>query len=104
MTTALGGRTIYVVQLESAGLPPTLVSVDAETGDVLQDQRTLTFAGTGRLPMTTTYADDRDVGGMRVPHRYVETAEPIGHTIYEVERVEVGVELNPDVFTLQPRN
>ena len=100
----LEGRKIYVVQLESAGLAPTLVSVDAETGDVLQDLRTLVATGVGAIPVTTTYSDYRDVGGRRVPYRSVETTEQTGRTIYEVERVEIGVELNPDVFTLQPRN
>ena len=98
----LGGRKVYGVQLESAGLPPTLVAVDAETGDVLQDRRTMSFAEAGAMPVTTTYSDYRDVGGMRVPHRYVESNDLIGRTIYEVERVEVGVELAPDTFTLQP--
>ena len=36
-----GGRKVYGIQLESAGLPPVLVAVDAETGDVLQTQQTL---------------------------------------------------------------
>ena len=52
--------------------------------------------------MTTTYSDYRDIGGMRVPHRYVESNDLIGRTIYEVERVEVGVTLAPEIFTLQP--
>jgi len=33
----LDGRKIYVIRLESDGLAPTMVSVEAETGDVLQD-------------------------------------------------------------------
>ena len=69
----LGGRKVYGIQLESAGLPPALVAVDAETGDVLQDRRTMSFAEAGAMPVTTTYSDYRDVGGMRVPHRYVES-------------------------------
>jgi len=97
----LGGRKVYGIQLESAGLPPTLVAVDAETGDVLQDRRTMSFAEAGAMPVTTTYSDYRDIGGMRVPHRYVESNDLIGRTIYEVERVEVGVTLAPEVFTLQ---
>ena len=78
-----------------------MVAVDAETGDVLQDRRTMSFAEAGAMPATTTYSDYRDVGGMRVPHRYVESNDQIGRTIYEVERVEVGVTLAPDIFTLQ---
>jgi hypothetical protein len=96
----LGGRKIYVIQLESAGLPPTLLSLDAETGDVLQTQRTMSSVD-GAIPVTTTYSDYREVGGMRVPHRYVESTEIAGRTIYHVERVEVGVTLAPETFTLE---
>jgi len=96
----LTGRKIYVVQLESAGLPPALVSVDAETGDVLQYQWTLRASGVGAIPVATAYSDYRDIGGVRVPYRSIETTEQTGHTIYEVERVESGVEVNSDVFTL----
>lgn len=92
------GRKVYGVQLESAGLPATLVAVDAETGDVLQVQRTMRIAGAGAITMGTAYSDYRDVGGMRVPYRYVETSEQAGRTIFDVERVEVGVELSPDTF------
>jgi len=92
---ALGGRKVYGVQLESAGLPPTLVALDAETGDVLQTRLT------GAIAVTTTYSDYREVGGMRVPHSYIEANEMTGRAIYHVERVEVGVELAPDTFTLQ---
>jgi hypothetical protein len=40
---------------------------------------------------------------MRLPYRSVETSEQSGRKIYEVERVEIGVELKPDLFKLQPR-
>ena len=66
------GRKVYGIQLESAGLPPTLVAVDAETGDVLQTRAGDRGSGeAGAIPTTTTYSDYRDVNGMRVPHRYV---------------------------------
>jgi hypothetical protein len=63
----LGGRMVYGGQLESDGLPPTLVAVDAESGDVLQDRRTMSSADAGAMPVTTTDSDYRDVGGVRVP-------------------------------------
>ena len=94
------GRNVYGIQLESAGLPPVLVTLDAETGDVLQTQQTLWSGELGAIPTTTTYADYREVGGMRVPHRYLESNDFVGRAIYQVERVEVGVELAPDTFTL----
>ena len=98
----LGGRKFYGVQLESAGLPPMRVSLDAETGDVLQTQQAMWIPEAGAIPTTTTYSDYREVGGMRVPHRYIESTEIGGRMILQVERVEVGVELAPDTFTLQP--
>lgn len=98
----LGGRKVYGVQLESAGLPPMRVTVDAETGDVLQAQQAMWIPEAGAIPITTTYSDYREVGGLRVPHRYVESTEMGGRTIYQVERVEVGAELAPDTFALQP--
>jgi hypothetical protein len=98
----LGGRKVYGVQLESAGLPPLRVSLDAETGDVVQTQQAMWIPEAGAIPTTTTYSDYREVGGMRVPHRSIESTEIGGRMIFQVERVEVGVELAPDTFTLQP--
>ena len=96
-----GGRKVYGIQLESAGLPPVRVAVDAETGDVLQTQQTMWSAVAGALPITTTYSDYREVDGMRLPHRYIESTEFLGRAIYQVERVEVGVTLAPEIFTLK---
>ena len=38
----------------------------------------------------------------RVPHRCIKSTGMGGRTICQVERVEVGTELAPDTFTLQP--
>ena len=98
----VGGRKVYGVQLESAGLPPMRVTLDAETGDVLQTQQAMWSPEAGAIPTTTTYSDYREVGGMRVPHRCIESTEIGGRMIVQVERAEVGVELAPDTFTIQP--
>ena len=99
-TGEFGGRRVYGIQLDSAGLPPVLVTLDAETGDVIQTQQTLWSGELGAIPTTTAYSDYREVGGLRVPHRYIESNDFMGRAIYVVERVEVGVELAPDTFTL----
>lgn len=93
-TGVLGGRKVYGVQLESAGLPPVLVAVDAETGDVLETRQTMWSAEAGvaaAILLTTTYSDYREVGGMRVPHRYIASTDVAGRTIFQVERVEINV-------------
>lgn len=98
----VGGRKAYVVQLESTGLPPTRVAVDAETGDVLEMRQSMWTPGAGVIPMTMTYSDYRETGGVRVPHHYIVSNEMTGRMIFQVERVEVGVELAPDTFALEP--
>ena len=98
----LGGRRVYGIQLESAGLPPTLVAVDAETGDVLQTRQTIAAGDAGAIAVTTTYSDYREAGGMRVPYRCIESNEMSGRAIYQAERVEFGVELPPGTFALGP--
>jgi hypothetical protein len=50
------------------------------------------------LPDRTPPRGDR--AARRVPHRYVTSNEMAGRTIFQVERVEVGVDLAPDTFTL----
>src|SRR5262245_2390681 len=97
-TGVLDGRKVHRIQLESAGLPATLVAVDAETGDVLATRQTTSAAEAGAI--TTGYSDYREVGGMRVPHRYITSTDVAGQTIFQVERVEVGVTFAPDTFTL----
>jgi hypothetical protein len=98
----VGGRKVYGVQLESAGVPPVRVTLDAETGDVLLTHQTMWVPLAGAVPTTTTYSDYREVGGMRVPHRYIVFTETGGRVIFQVERVEIGVDLPPGTFTVQP--
>lgn len=97
---AVGGRKVYGVQLESAGLPPMFVAVDAETGDVLQTQQT-TRSGDVAMQVTTAYSDYREEGGIRVPHRYITSSEAAGRAIFQVEKVEVGVSFPSDTFIIR---
>ena len=69
----LGGRKVYGVQLESAGLPPMLVSRGRGDRRRAPDAADDVVPEAGAMPITTTYSDYREVGGMRVPHRYVES-------------------------------
>jgi len=57
--------------------------------------------GAVALQVTTTYSDYREVGGMRVPHRYITSNEATGRAIFQVERVERGVTLAPDTFVIK---
>jgi CubicO group peptidase (beta-lactamase class C family) len=95
-------RTLYIVQLESEGLPPMRVGIDAETGDVATLERTIVLPDIGGVPVRTTFHDYRDVDGLRIPFRQVESNAASGRTVYEVEQVELNLNVPADAFVLRP--
>jgi hypothetical protein len=98
----LEGRKVYLVRLKAGDLPVTKLSVDAETGDVLKVENTVILPAIGGLRATTTNEDFRDVHGLRLPYRSIESNEQTGRTILQVENVEVNLELDEGLFTLRP--
>ena len=98
----LGGREIYVVKLGGGDLPPIKLSVDAETGDVLKVEQTIILPGLGDIPVTTINEDFREVHGMRIPYRIIESNEQTGRTVYEVENFEINLDLDEDTFIIEP--
>ena len=98
----LDGRRIYIVELRKQGLPNVTLQVDAETGDVLTLATTLLLPGLGGVPSTARFEDYRVVDGVRLPFRQVESNEQLGRTIYEVERIELDLEVDEALFTLRP--
>jgi hypothetical protein len=55
----------------------------------------------GRLPVTTTYGDYREIAGVRMPFLTIETNEATGRTVYETLSVESDVELAADTFSIE---
>ncbi len=51
--------------------------------------------------MTTNYEDYRVVHGMRIPYRRIESNEATGRTVYDVENVEINLDLNEDTFIIR---
>ena len=98
----LDGRRVYVVELRKKGLPNVTLGIDAETGDVLVLATTMLMPGLGSVPSRTRFEDYRVVDGVRLPFRQVESNEQLGRTVYEVERVELGVEVENELFVLRP--
>ena len=98
----IGERFVYVVRLETEGLPAIRLSVDVATGDVLRVERTLVIPGIGGMPVVDTYEDYRSLHGMRIPYRTIESNEATGRTIFEVESVEINLDLDEDAFIIRP--
>ncbi len=94
------GRKVYILKLQGGELPPTKLSVDAESGDVLRVENTVIFPGLGGLPVTTIHEDFREVHGMRIPYRTIESNDQTGRTVYVVEDFEINLDLDESVFVL----
>ncbi|HET9385825.1 MAG TPA: serine hydrolase [Gemmatimonadales bacterium] len=97
----LDGKPVYVVELRKKGLPNVTLRVDAESGDLLALTTTLVMPGLGPVPSTTRFEDYRLVDGARLPFRQVESNEQLGRTVYEIERVELDVEIENELFVLR---
>ena len=94
----LAGRKVYVVKLQQGEIAPLRLSVDAETGDVLKIETNLIIPGLGGLPVNTVSEDYREVHGLRIAHRSIESNEQTGRTVYEVEDFVVNLDLADDFF------
>jgi hypothetical protein len=101
-SSELDGRAIYTVKLQQGDLPATKLSVDAQTGDVLQVENTILIPGLGGMPVITRNKDFHDLHGMRVAYHSQESNEQTGRTVYEIEEFEINIDLPNDFFTLKP--
>jgi hypothetical protein len=57
----------------------------------------------GGMPVVDTYEDHRSLHGMRIPYLTIESNEASGRTVFEVENVEINLDLPEDAFVLRPR-
>ncbi|HET9385603.1 MAG TPA: hypothetical protein VFO67_10675, partial [Gemmatimonadales bacterium] len=62
---------------------------------------TLVMPGLGPVPSTTRFEDYRLVDGVRLPFRQVESNEQLGRTVYEIEHVELDIEIENEQFVLR---
>ena len=94
----LDGRPTLEVHLLDGDLPPAVLDLDPETGDVLRWREAAILPNVGQLLVTTLFSDYRDVAGLRVPHRMVVENPESGRLVLDVESLETGVEVPPAVF------
>jgi hypothetical protein len=93
-------RQVIVIRLEKGDLPSRMYWIDAENGDVLVVKQ-VAVAGPIRIPVTITNSDFEEIDGIRTAMR-VEIANPAtGNTILTVDKIESGLDLGDEVFTLE---
>ena len=96
----LDDRPVHVVRLRQGDFPSRTYWIDAEHGDVLQLKQ-IAVEGSIRIPVTVTLSDFEELDGIRTAMRS-ETANPMsGRMVMTIEKIESGLELDDDVFTLE---
>lgn len=98
----LDGQKVYVLRLEHGTLPPLTFFVDADTGDILKSEVVSLQEGGIGIPITTRYEDYREVHGIRTAFRQISSNELTGRIIYELEKIEVNLDIDDDFFILSP--
>ena len=93
-------RPVHVVRLKKGDLPSRTYWIDAEHGDVVRVKQ-IAIEGPVRIPVTVTYSEFEELDGIRSAMR-VEIENPAsGRTVLTFEKVESGLELDDEVFTLE---
>ena len=65
------------------------------------DRRDQAIEGPVRLPVTTTFSDFQELDGIRTAMRVQSENPASGRTVLTFERIESGLELGEEVFTLE---
>ena len=99
-----GGRDVVLVRTGDTSAPATTYYVEVKTGLILRERRMMHVAGLGRIGRSLTFADYRDVSGMKLPFRSrSEIANPMVGIIKIdtlIDSVEVGIEVSDATFDL----
>jgi len=98
----LDGQEVYVLNLERGNLPPVTIYIDAITGDTLKSEVVVLQEGGIGIPVTTRYEDYREVHGIRIPFRQISSNEMTGRMIYQLEKIEVNLDIDDGFFILSP--
>ena len=98
----LDGQKVYVLKLECGDLPPVTIYIDAITGVTLKSEVVALQEGDIGIPVTTRYEDYREVYGIRIPFRQISSNEMTGRMIYQLEKIEVNLDIDDDFFVLTP--
>jgi len=87
-TERIENRDEYVVELGGGGDAARIVYVDGETGDVLRVESTVLDATSSiSVPVRTSYEDYRDVGGVRIPFRIIDSTEITGDSVTQLDEL-----------------
>jgi CubicO group peptidase (beta-lactamase class C family) len=95
----LDNRKAYTLQLRIGALPTIMVSIDAETGDLLRYDMSELDPNLGITIRTVTQNEDyRDVEGVRAAFRSVSKNAFVGETVFVLEQLETDIAIDERLF------
>ncbi len=92
---------VYHLRFTSEDLPDRTLHVSAESGLVLKEATAIVADGIGEFPVTITYSDFRDVGGIKLPFCTRSETSQTGATVVQYESASQPDEIPAERFTLQ---
>jgi hypothetical protein len=98
----VGDRDAYVLMIKPKTGPSSKNYIDASTFMLFRQVATLDLPQVGRLEQTTDLSDERDVDGVKVPHKIVSTSSVQNFTV-TVTKVEHNGAIDQTLFA-KPAN
>jgi CubicO group peptidase (beta-lactamase class C family) len=94
------GEPVYVVRCVPLDAPAIKRFVSKKTGRVVREETHLATDVLGYVPMTTTYADYRDINGIAIPHQMTMSNPDLGRFVTTIEKIETIDAVPADAFEL----
>ncbi len=98
----IGDRDVYVLVLKLKTGPPIRQYIDATTFSLLRQVVKANIPPVGEFEQTTDFSDEREVDGVKVPHKLTATSAPQSFTV-TIEKVQHNVTLDQTLFS-KPAN
>jgi len=100
----IDNRDVWVLKLKNDDDPAKTITVDQETGDVLEvrSEQLIPEIG-GSLPYILFYADFKMIGGVRMPMTMTQRNDMTGDSMSTFYTVETGVDVPDSLFRIEPR-
>ncbi len=98
----VGDREAYLLVLKPKTGPSTKNYIDATTFLLVRQVVTADIPPIGTLEQTTDFSDDKDVDGIKVPHKLVSSSSVQNFTV-TLEKVEHNGTIDPALF-VKPAN
>ncbi len=101
--STLDGKDVIVVSGHTEKPDKTVKQyVDASTGLPLKEETSTLIPGLGRLPITVTYGDYKDVEGVQIPMKIRMQNEATGAMEFVLEKVTTRAKVGPGAYELKP--